>query len=142
MYVWQALHDHSAPPGLHPAVGGQTGQQSLRDSRELTELVQPGQAVEFVVSASSHDKVRNKGGRAPKYIARQAITAILHGGLACMYQHLCCLQASEEARQSEIGLKESVLAMLCVCIEVRGGLCSSQMLNHTSEVLCRTLTQL
>ena len=47
-------------------------------SRDLTELVQPGQPVEFAVSASSYDKVNNKGGRPPKYVARQASAVFLH----------------------------------------------------------------
>lgn len=59
----------------------------------------------------------------------------------CTHQHLCYLQPSEESRQSERGSKKSVLAMLCVRIEVKEGLCSSQMLSCTSEVLCHTLIQ-
>ena len=34
--------------------------------------MQPGQPVEFTVSASSHENTRNRGGRPPKYMARQA----------------------------------------------------------------------
>ena len=70
----QVLSDDSAPPGLMPAPTVETGQQSSAQSKDLTHLVQPGQPVEFIVSASSHDKVKHKGGRAPKYLARQAST--------------------------------------------------------------------
>lgn len=75
----QVLNDDSAPPGLD-ASNGQKGQQSWPTSgvfpdtkrKVLTQLVQPGQPVEFTVSASSHDKVKHRGGRASKYMAKEA----------------------------------------------------------------------
>ena len=72
--AWQDLDDDSAPPGLEPANNGQNSQQGTAKSMALTQLVQPGQPVEFTVAASSHDKVKNKGSRAAKYVAKEAST--------------------------------------------------------------------
>ena len=59
-------------------------------SKDLTQLVQPGQPVEFIVSASSHDKVKHKGGRAPKYLARQASTCFYAASvlILCIVRHM------------------------------------------------------
>ena len=75
----QGLSDDSAPPGLESS-NGQTDRQSWAlfvsytntNKKVLSQLVQPGQPVEFTVSASSHDKVKHRGGRASKYMAKEA----------------------------------------------------------------------
>ena len=72
LFFAQALDKDSVPPGLQPAPAGQASTQGSQGTRDMTEIVQPGQPVEFTVSASSQENTRNRGGRAPKYMARQA----------------------------------------------------------------------
>ena len=57
-----ALEEHSGSEQQQPdQAQGDSGRK-----KDLSELLQPGDPVEFVVAASSHDAVRHKGNRPPK----------------------------------------------------------------------------
>jgi hypothetical protein len=51
--------------------------------RDLSELLQPGDPVEFVVAASSQDGVRHKGNRPPKLMGKEVSIYILHNLSQC-----------------------------------------------------------
>ena len=55
----------------------------LDRSVELSSMVQPGDAVEFVVAASSHDGVRHRGSRPPRMTAKQVTDDDMHAERSC-----------------------------------------------------------
>ena len=62
---------------MHMAAAGAGGREACSGrgaadaaGSDLSELLQPGDPVEFTVAASSQDGVRHKGNRAPKMMAK------------------------------------------------------------------------